>query len=270
MIRQVVVLRDPSGNLVQGQCDASGNMLVSGAGGGGASTVTQGTAAAAAAPWSVELSDGGAFYTGVKTGQLPASLVGGRVDGNMGAWLGSTAPTVGSKTSANSIPVVVSSDQATSTGALRVGQVDCETIAFDLSTATGSAASTTVAGTAVTGLSNLSALTIEATLTGCTGGTCDVYIQHSPDGGTTWFDYAHYSQLAAGAAATTQAWNPAFSNTNTVVGKGTAGAPGVALAANTFTGGHPFDQMRLVTVTGAGVSAGVTQTVKVYGTRAKQ
>jgi hypothetical protein len=42
---------------------------------------------------------------------LPAALVGGRFDINNGAWLGSTAPTVGSKTSANSIPVVIASDQ---------------------------------------------------------------------------------------------------------------------------------------------------------------
>lgn len=65
----------------------------------------------AAAPFAVELSDGAAFYTGVKTGQLPSALVGGRVDANTGAWLGSTAPTVGSKTSANSVPVVIASDQ---------------------------------------------------------------------------------------------------------------------------------------------------------------
>jgi hypothetical protein len=43
--------------------------------------------------------------------KLPASLVGGRLDENIGSWLGSTAPTVGSKTSANSIPVVIASDQ---------------------------------------------------------------------------------------------------------------------------------------------------------------
>jgi hypothetical protein len=66
----------------------------------------------AASPHACRLSDGAAFYDGAKTGQLPAALVGGRLDGNIGAWLGSTAPTVGAKTSANSIPVVVASDQA--------------------------------------------------------------------------------------------------------------------------------------------------------------
>lgn len=66
----------------------------------------------AAAPFSVELSDGAAFYTGAKTGQFPAALVGGRLDTNIGAWLGSTAPTVGQKAMASSVPVVIASDQS--------------------------------------------------------------------------------------------------------------------------------------------------------------
>jgi hypothetical protein len=43
--------------------------------------------------------------------QLPAALVGGRLDTNIGAWLGSTAPTVGQKTKASSVPVTFASDQ---------------------------------------------------------------------------------------------------------------------------------------------------------------
>lgn len=43
--------------------------------------------------------------------RLPAALVGGRLDTNNGAWLGSTAPTVGQKTAAASIPVVLASNQ---------------------------------------------------------------------------------------------------------------------------------------------------------------
>ena len=45
-------------------------------------------------------------------GKLPAALVGGRLDVNTGAWLGSTAPTVGQKAMASSVPVVISSDQS--------------------------------------------------------------------------------------------------------------------------------------------------------------
>lgn len=63
------------------------------------------------APFSVRASDGTNFYDIVKTGQLPSALVGGRLDVNIGAWLGSTAPSVGQKTMASSVPVVIASDQ---------------------------------------------------------------------------------------------------------------------------------------------------------------
>ena len=63
------------------------------------------------APFAIRLSDGAAFYDGVKTGQLPAALVGGRVDANVGAWLGSTAPTVGQKAASSCIPVIIANDQ---------------------------------------------------------------------------------------------------------------------------------------------------------------
>jgi hypothetical protein len=66
----------------------------------------------AASPHSARLSDGAAFYDGTKTAQLPAALVGGRLDENVGAWLGSTVPTVGQKGMASSLPVVVASDQS--------------------------------------------------------------------------------------------------------------------------------------------------------------
>jgi len=49
----------------------------------------------------------------VDTPQLPAALVGGRLDSNVGAWFGATTPTVGQKTMAASIPVTLSSDQTT-------------------------------------------------------------------------------------------------------------------------------------------------------------
>ena len=49
----------------------------------------------------------------VDTPQLPAALVGGRLDANVGAWFGATTPTVGQKTMAASIPVTLASDQTT-------------------------------------------------------------------------------------------------------------------------------------------------------------
>ena len=65
----------------------------------------------AASPHAARLSDGSAFYVAAMTGQFPSALVGGRLDANAGAWLGSTAPTVGQKAMASSLPVTVASDQ---------------------------------------------------------------------------------------------------------------------------------------------------------------
>lgn len=48
----------------------------------------------------------------VDTPQLPAALVGARLDVNNGAWLGSTAPTVGQKAMASSLPIAIASDQS--------------------------------------------------------------------------------------------------------------------------------------------------------------
>jgi len=74
-------------------------------------TAAQGAGAAANAPWSNRLSDGTSFYNTNTAGQLPAALVGGRLDTNIGAWLGSTVPTIGQKTKSTSIPVTFASDQ---------------------------------------------------------------------------------------------------------------------------------------------------------------
>lgn len=62
----------------------------------------------------------GAATSALQGGGLPAALVGGRLDSNVGAWLGSTAPSVGQKTAANSLPVVLASDTGTLTVATNV------------------------------------------------------------------------------------------------------------------------------------------------------
>jgi len=59
----------------------------------------------------LSVDDNGGSIT-IDTTQLPAALVGGRLDSNIGAWLGSTAPTVGQKTMASSVPVAFASDQS--------------------------------------------------------------------------------------------------------------------------------------------------------------
>lgn len=59
----------------------------------------------------IPVSDNAGSLT-VDSTQLPAALVGGRLDENVGAWLGSTAPTVGQKAMASSVPVTIASNQA--------------------------------------------------------------------------------------------------------------------------------------------------------------
>lgn len=78
---------------------------------GGNSLTVDGTvtANAGAGPWPV--TDNSGSLT-VDSPQLPSALVGSRLDTNAGAWMGSTAPTVGQKTMAASIPVVLASDQS--------------------------------------------------------------------------------------------------------------------------------------------------------------
>jgi hypothetical protein len=71
--------------------------------------VTQGAGSGTAAGfWTVQVSNGSAMIP------FPTALVGGRFDVILGSWLGSTAPTVGQKTAANSIPVILASDNGIS------------------------------------------------------------------------------------------------------------------------------------------------------------
>lgn len=120
---------------------------------------------------------------------------------------------------------------------------------------TTQAAAGTLAHAAVTGLGAFNSMTVYASLVGATGGTLDLYLQYSPDGGTTWVDYAHYAQLAAGAAAVQKVFSVTKDydeKTITTVGSGST----PALAANTVLGGDWGDRLRVVEVAGASTSAG--------------
>ena len=98
-----------------------------------------------------------------------------------------------------------------------------------------------------------------AELQGATGGTLDVYIQGKL--ADTWYDWGHFTQLTAGGAAVKYMVQPQANNGAVAVGSGTS----PAVAANTFLGGYPGDEIRLVFVAGASTSAGAAQTVKVFG-----
>src|SRR5689334_11665138 len=113
---------------------------------------------------------------------------------------------------------------------------------------TSPAAASTAAGTTVKGLGRYDALQIVAELVGATGGTLDVYLQTSPDGGTSWYDYIHFPQLASGASAVKYMVNVPSAGASgiTTIGKGSS----PALAANTVVGGAWADRLRALYVAG--------------------
>jgi hypothetical protein len=128
-------------------------------------------------------------------------------------------------------------------------------------TATSPSSATTTAQTAITTVGPYRSMFIYASIQGATGGTLDIYLQVTPDSGTTWVDYAHFPQIAAGAAAIKRVWavtKQAQQTTLATVGTGTT----PALAANTIVGGEWGSQIRVVFVAGAGTSAGASQTIK--------
>lgn len=132
---------------------------------------------------------------------------------------------------------------------------------FTLSEACSASASTTLAGTALLGTQEFDWFQIAATLIGPTGGTVDVYLQRKI-AADIWQDWVHFPQMAAGV--TTRFSLSAQSTDDIVtVGGGNDATPGVALGAGTNLGGHPCLGIRIVTVTGTGVSAAATQTVYV-------
>lgn len=111
-----VIWLDRNGRVQENISQFGGSAVVTGTGVGGAgiprvTVSSDSTLTSVATITNVVHVDDNAGSLTIDTPQLPAALVGGRLDENVGAWLGSTAPTVGSKTSANSIPVVIASDQ---------------------------------------------------------------------------------------------------------------------------------------------------------------
>jgi hypothetical protein len=135
-----------------------------------------------------------------------------------------------------------------------------------LTTATlsvASTASTTTAGSSFSVPLRYDSMLVVGSLAAHTGGTLDVYLQDSPDGGTTWFDCAHFPQVSAAGTVKT-AFSLSLSSTPVTIGIGTTGSPGVALAASSVRPA-PWSTgtMRIVAVTGAGTSGG-NQTQTIY------
>lgn len=127
-----------------------------------------------------------------------------------------------------------------------------------------SSASTAALSDTFSGLREGLALTITAQFAGNTGGTLDVYLQRYDDALEAWVDWVHFPQAAAGAASATyvvaQPWPSAAIYT---VGTGTS----PALAANSFTGGIPGEEVRVLCVSGASTTDGATVTVAITGNK---
>jgi hypothetical protein len=133
--------------------------------------------------------------------------------------------------------------------------------------ATPASATTAVVGLAIPAeadnivLGAYESLTMQASLTGGTGGTLDVYVQRSFDGGTTWRDYWHVTQVAAGATKHFDC-SPTLDSSTYEVGQATT----PALAAGQCAGGKWGQMLRVIATGGAGTTVAGSATVKfVFG-----
>jgi hypothetical protein len=141
---------------------------------------------------------------------------------------------------------------------------------------TSPAAASTAAGASASGLAKFLAIRVDAVLQGATGGVLDVYIQRKIAPGV-WVDWAHFAQLAAGAAAVAYSLTVSTANLGTVVNntpsatmaaittRGNDATPNPGLAAGTLDLNHPGDFIRVVYVAGASTSAGAAQVITVTG-----
>jgi len=130
----------------------------------------------------------------------------------------------------------------------------------DLSGTSPATASTAAGAVIANGLDQFDWFTVDAVLTGATGGALDVYLQRDVNG--TWVDWLHFTQLAAGAAAVrTTIDSQSIENGPIAVGSGTS----PILTAGKFSCMHPGEKVRVLYVAGASTSAGATQTIIITG-----
>jgi hypothetical protein len=127
-------------------------------------------------------------------------------------------------------------------------------------------ATSAIIGAPLVGLRAYDWFTIDAIIIGPTGGTIDVTLQRKMgdvQGAAVdlWVDWLHFPQVAATTTKVYSAVSGA-STTITVNGAVAAATFTATLAANTFIGGHPGDQLRAVCTTGTSTSVAALQ--KIY------
>jgi hypothetical protein len=127
--------------------------------------------------------------------------------------------------------------------------------------ATSPAAAGYSRSTAVEGFTKYSRdpIWVIAKLQGAIGGVLDVVVEISPDG-TDWYEWIHFTQLAAAAAQTVVTCVPDVVAALAAVGINLTTT--FVLAAGQVRGRPGFDHVRVRMVAGADTSAGAVQSVK--------
>lgn len=139
------------------------------------------------------------------------------------------------------------------------------TSTFSLGGTSPATASTVASANTATGLDRFTSLHVYAEITGATGGSLNVYLQTSPDLGTTWVDYASFPLASAGASVATYSFTVsrgAQQSSMVAVGKNLS----PLLAANSVIGGDFGDRMRAVFKANASTTAGAAQVITISGT----
>ncbi len=103
------------------------------------------------------------------------------------------------------------------------------------------------------------------------GARVDLYVQDSFDGGTTWFDFCHFTQVT-GTAEATQVFTMSGGAVNNtpmlIIGRGTLTVPNLTIGVGVYRPSPPGPMIRLVaTVGGAASGAAQVQEVSVFRTR---
>lgn len=132
------------------------------------------------------------------------------------------------------------------------------------------AAGTSISTLIVTGLDAFEAMKIVTIFEGAVGGTLDIYLQMCDDpDGNVYVDYAHFAQLADGAASLTRLYS-VTRQTERLTAIAVAVGDTPALAAGTILGGEFGAKMRVIMDAGVGTSAGTVQTIHFIGSPARR
>lgn len=110
-------------------------------------------------------------------------------------------------------------------------------------------------------------LDVTAAAAGATD-TLDVYVQHSPDQGTTWYDFAHFPQVLGNGGALKRhvTWHRELAPVTASQGTAALTPAAETLAANTVLHGPKFETWRVrAVIAGAGASFSFKVTAALFG-----